>query len=294
MHALSDIGELIKSYKTAEVHGALETLQFRLQDSNIPAIDHDVRGAIKTLQEYRIWLSSQRSGSGIPLPVRTEILRAEVLVTLAESRARCFVGDEDYAVFCIEQSLEDICKVVRDAWSEITRSHGTHALFLNEGKEDENWVEIFSWMNHKNWQESAYDILNEMAMERISYTVKQEMRMTKIKIEKSSFAMEVQQEMASSWLDGVPKAEEFFGRLQNIIDSQNLDIEEENQNQENEAADVASLSVCYRLACSLESVLAVCAAMQAIGDPVRDLLLAKEKPGSPAIVIEMQEPVAAD
>ena len=379
LHALSDIGELIKSYKVAEVHGALETLQFRLQSSDKLQVDHDIRDSIRTLQAYRIWLSDRRSGSDIPLPVRAEMLRAEVLVTLAEARARCFTEDEAYAVSCLEQLLESTREVVRKAWAEVTEAHGVHALFSEGNENEEDWIDVLVWLKRVNQREAANELLKQMAMQygdegsekevdtvyvvekkyseasellrslklddaademRNDWWKKSSGEMVEVKLKvgyatavKDIFdlfnrqhANDMYMEKISEALDMSMEAVRQIFDLDNITGEKDLDAMMEAMEREGEGlergmektlkeagkdwmrtigltddkserdsreADVASLLLCYRLGCNVQSSLAACAAMEVIGEPARQLLWAGEEPGSPAIVIEMREPMEA-
>ena len=356
LHALSDIGNLIKSYKTAEVHGALETLQFRLRRTEIPESDYDIREAIRTLQEYRIWLSDRRRNSDIPLPVRIEILRAEVHVTLAESRARCFMKDEAYAVSCLEQSLEGIRDEIHKAWNCVIEAHGPHALFSNDDGGDEDWLDVLVWLQGVNLKDAAYTLLKQMAKRNVIYeseektktvqlvenkfsegesllrslglghaadmlreewikTSSGEMLTIQLESKKATAVGEIfdeftRQHWESQVDEGMQEMREAaqengdpFGLIDwttKILSAFDEQHEEDNNNEaddlekRNRAADVASLSLCYRLARNVESALAVCATMEVVGDPVRQLLWAKEQPESPAIVLEIREPVKAD
>ena len=347
LHALSDIGELIKSYKTAEVHGALETLQFRLRHTDMSEVVYDVREAIKTLQEYRIWLSDRRQGKDLPLPVRVEILRAEVLVTLAESRARCFVKDEAYAVSCIEQLLENVRDEFRSAWDSIIEEHGTHVVFSNDEEENEDWLDALVWLKGTSLKDVSNELLKQMATHNASDRFEEETQIVQViedkyeeatsllenlglneavgnlkkeYLEKESGEMltiELKSSHASAIRDifcefnilyyreevGESSKVSFgiFGLPIELVSERNDEDEEskrkdadDNTKRDKVAADIASLTLCYRLARDVERALSVCAVMEAVGNPVRHLLLAKEEPWSPAVVIEMREPVEAD
>ncbi|MDE0373804.1 MAG: hypothetical protein OXI73_14840, partial [Rhodospirillales bacterium] len=302
-----------------------------------------------------------------------------------------------YAASCLEQLLESAQQVVRKAWDDVAAAHGMRTLFLNEGEENEDWLDVHIWLKGITLRESANELLYQMAIsstsdadEPIAVQVKEDVYSDARQVLEALNLDDAANELNEVWttkssgelmtiflrspyataiqdifealnrhhdrkygeedgeivydialtqvkedvfgaahailtaLDLSDAAEELAQRygetqpgefmptqllspyasaVQDILEAFNdhhdMKAREKGERgeadwkQDNGGVDIASLALCYRLARNVEAALAMCAAMEVIGEPVRQLLWAVEDPGSPAIVLEMRQSVEA-
>ncbi len=164
--ALADVHKLIVSFEVAKAHAALETLDILSGIAKTPERDLRIRDAAETLQVLRIWLVDKRdsmAASHATTPARTELLRAEVAVTLAECRARCFAGDASFAGSVLDRAIAGGRTEIQRMYDQVE----THCL-VNEwyGPVDAeampfdpvDAVEALAWLKGINLAEAEIDL----------------------------------------------------------------------------------------------------------------------------------------
>lgn len=268
IQALAEIRGLMLSFQTAAVHRALETLDLRSRATGLLHNDAELMGAARTLHDYRIWLAQLRESDPTrPAPVRAELLRAEVMVALAESRARCIANDAPFAALELEGVLNGAREEVVRMRSAIASKGGVPSLLscMVDGVDDmhDECVGVWSWIDGREAKRSTSVLLRDTTR---GYN-------------------DLAQRLAT--LEGVANAggqmtqeigryyEQGLLRMTRVSD-----------------ADAASMVAAHRLARSLEPALTLCTAMEVAGEPVRALLTAGEAPSSPALVVELEREVA--
>lgn len=163
IHALVDLKDYIESTQMAKVYQALETIEFRMGVGPVERSDSDVISAIEMLQQYRVWLSQQRNNQKTSIPIRAEIMRAEVLISMAEARARCATHDATFAARFLEASVSDMHGQVNGMWESVVNNYGIQSIFACGEIEASEWVDIHSWLHGVDARTSASQILREMA-----------------------------------------------------------------------------------------------------------------------------------
>ncbi len=170
--ALAEIHNLIVSFETAKVHAALETLDILSAEKKTPERDKRLIDAAETLQVFRKWLADKRDDTAESMmAVRTELLRAEVAVVLAECRARCLADDVSFAGRMLEgvmhgarAEIERMYEFVMDrdgvrhlavAYHENTES-GTAPFDTNDA------VEAVAWIMGVSMTEAAVDMVSKL------------------------------------------------------------------------------------------------------------------------------------
>lgn len=269
MEALAEIRGLMLSFQTAAVHRALETLDLRSRTTASLHHDAELMGAARTLHDYRIWLAQLRESDPTrPPPVRAELLRAEVMVALAEARARCIANDAPFAALELERVLGGAREEVVRMRRGITSGGGVPSLLscIVEGVDDMHaeCVGAWSWIDGRSTRRSTSDLLRETTR---GYN---DLAQRLATLEGATSA-------------GGPVASELSRfHQQGLLRTSRVSD-----------ADAASFVAAHRLARSLEPALTVCTAMEIVGEPVRSLLTAQEAPGSPALVIELDRQTTA-
>lgn len=264
IQALAEIRSLMLSFQTAAVHRALETLDLRSRATASLHHDAELMGAARTLHDYRIWLAQLREADLTrPAPVRAELLRAEVMVALAEARARCLANDAPFAALELQSVLGGAREEVVRMRSAISTNGGTPSLLscMVDGVDDmhDECVGAWSWLDGRSTRRSTSDLLRETTR---GYN-------------------DLAQRLAT--VDGAVNAGGLMAQEVGRYHQQGLLSTVRVTD-----ADAASLVAAHRLARSLEPALTVCTAMEVLGEPVRALLGAREAPSSPALVVELE------
>lgn len=255
--ALAEIHGLLLSFQTAKVHRALETLDFRVGAGVSPHDTPEIMAAAAILHEYRVWLAHTRTADPKrPLSARAELLRAEVLVAVAEARARCSVDDAAFAARELESVLEGV-RAEAGWMRERVLSSASLPAFLAcnvPGVEDMHAeaAEAWSWLDRKSQGHSRRLFLRETAH---SYNV-------------------LSQRLRS------------VGLLARGGGSVPTDVATYDEPMASDA-DAASLLLAVRLARNLESSLAMCTVVDVLGESGRLLLAATDPAASPAVSLEL-------
>lgn len=265
LDALTELHRLLMSFQTAAVHRALETLELRSRLGESPHRDHELLSAAQTLHEYRIWLAETREGDPTrPLFARTELLRAEVLVALAEARARLLIDDAAFAALEVEKVLEHARREVSLARSMATADGGVPSLLsciVGDLDMHREAAEVWSWLDRRSSGHASRELLREVAR---GYN-------------------DLAQRLTS--LDGATSAGDTDAlrrfREQGLLRPKRVDD-----------TDAASLVAGYRLARSLEPALTLCTAFEVVGPPLRPLLTLSGSPNAPALVVELESMAA--
>jgi hypothetical protein len=265
--ALSELRNLLLSFQTAGVHRALETLEYR---RSAPASAHrnaELMAAARTLHDFRLWLAHTRAaGRGRPAPARAELLRAEVLVVFAEARARCLANDAAFAAHELEAVLEGVRTEAMNMRAELLASANVPALLAASvpGVEDMHaeYAAVNAWLDRKSMEGELRYLLRETAH---GYNdLAQRMR---------TLEMYAEGGRASPLVENLAtyRAQGFFN-VPSVSD-----------------ADAASLIVAARLGRSLESALAVCTAIEVLGEPAKGLLESPAPAEAPALSVELEK-----
>ena len=272
LKALDLVHNLIMSFKTAEVHAALETLELRAKSEASPRRNAEIMEACRKLHEYRIWLAARREEDPVmAAPARVELMRAEVIVALAEARARCFVGDAAFASDELERVFLGVRHeviVMRDWITDInvsSSSDGIAALLSRSSIVDvTECAECWAWIEGKSVQQSMLEMVSVQS------------------IHERDTVSEAAHSEFSSFVAAATRLVEIAsqGKDERIVETK-LKVPRITD------ADAASFVAAYRIARDTESALRMCTAMDVGGEPVRALLTAAEAPGSPALVFEL-------
>ncbi len=258
--ALGELHQLMLSFQTAAVHKALETLDMRSRTGPSALRDSEILAAAGTLHEYRLWLAHRRTeDSARPAAARVELLRAEVLVALAEARARLLIDDAAFAAMELETVLAGARAEVGQIRTEVlTRGNvpSLLACIVDDLDLHRECAELWGWLDRRSTGHATRELLRATA--RGYNDLSQRL---------GTLAMET---------DSLSRY-----RSQGLLDPPRV-----------HDSDAASLVAAYRLARSLEPALTVSTAMEVGGPEVRALLSDTASPESPAIVVEL-EPVAA-
>ncbi len=265
VRALAELHRLMMSFQTAAVHRALETLDLRSRSPLSPHHNNEMLAAARTLHEYRIWLAHTReTDPGRPAPAQVELLRAEVLVALAEARARLLTDDAAFAALELESVLKGARAEVWRIRSEVT-AHGGVPSLLSCIVEDldlhREFAEVWAWLDRRSTGHATRELLRETAR---GYN-------------------DLSQRLAT--LDSAAKAgigpgKEALARFQDqgLLRPRRVDD-----------ADAASLIVAYRLARSIEPALMLSTAIEVGAPTTRALLTEGGIPEAPALVVELDE-----
>ncbi len=254
--ALAEVHGLLLSFQTAKVHRALETLDFRVGVGASARDTPEIMAAAAVLHEYRVWLAHTRMADPTrPLSARAELLRAEVLVAVAEARARCSVNDAPFAAKELESVLDGIRGEGSWMRERLMESAALPAFLACNvpGVEDMHAeaVDAWSWLDRKSQGHSRRLFLRETTH---SYNV-------------------LSQRLRSVGLlaraGGAPTDNATY--YEPMVSD----------------ADAASLLLAVRLGRNLESSLAMCTVVEVLGEPGHLLLLATEHPASPAVSLEL-------
>ena len=263
--ALSALHALMLSFQTARVHRALETLEFRCAGTGPRRDTSEIMAAAAILHEYRLWLSQTRlADPGRALPATAELLRAETLVAIAEGRARCLVGDAGFAALELESVLAGV-RAEADRMRSRIGSEGGIASLLScnvQGVEDTHReaVEAWSWLDRTSDRRSQRVLLRETthAYNQLS----QRMR------------------TVGNYMTAPAPS---VAHLSALVEQRFYEVPMTPD------ADAASLILAVRLGRNLESALAMCTAVEVLGDAARPLLEAKEPGTSAALCVELVE-----
>ena len=165
IQTLAGLCDFASSTQMAKVHQALETIKLRTELHNAKRFDATVFSAIETLHQQRLWFAKQRNNLDLDtaIPLRAEIMRAEVLISMAEAQARCGIDDAKFAARTLESSVESMHAQVRQMWESVDRRYGVQALFASSTTTALEWLEIHSWLHGVNTKTSAGQMLESMA-----------------------------------------------------------------------------------------------------------------------------------
>jgi len=286
--ALSDLGNLIMSFEIADVHRALEILEFRSQDQQSKRRDDELLEAANILHKFRSWLAEQRKNGTIPAPARAELLRAEVLILLAGARARCIIGDSGFASKEIEKALND----VRDEADRMRRellaggnlqsilSASVHGVVDMRGE----YASICSWLDHTSVEFQLRQMLDDSIVNYWQIVAKLCIINKIIKQDQSKrFSLALEYSAARlkyGLLNNTKKAcpDAFTKIVADDFDPQLFTIPTVSD------ADVASLVFVARQGQHIKHALAMCTAIEILGEPANELLESLAPGGSPAIV----------
>jgi hypothetical protein len=268
LRALAELHSLMMSFQTAAVHRALETLDLRSKAARSPHRDSEMLAAARTLHEYRIWLAHAREADPErPAPARVELLRAEVLVALAEARARLLTDDAAFAALELESVLEGARAEVWRIRAEVTANGGVPSLLscivedLDLHRES---ADIWAWLDRRSTGHATRELLRETAR---GYN-------------------DLSQRLAtldSAATVGAGTGTETLTRFQGqgLLRPRRVDD-----------ADAASLIAAYRLARSIEPALMLSTAIEIGGTEVRGLLSDSGTPDALALAVELEKVAA--
>lgn len=265
--ALSELRNLLLSFQTAGVHRALETLEYRRSAPASAQRDAELMAAARTLHEFRLWLAQTRAaGAGRPAPARAELLRAEVLVVLAEARARCLANDAAFAAHELEAVLEGVRTEASRMRAELLEVANVPAILAASvpGVEDMHaeYAAVNAWLDRKSIERELRYLLRETAH---GYNdLAQRMRTIEMYSEGGRVSPLIENLAAY-------RAQRFFS-VPSASDS-----------------DVSSLIVAVRLGRSLESALAMCTAIEILGEPAKGLLGSSAPADAPALSVELEK-----
>lgn len=253
LEALADIRGLLLSFQTARVHRALETLDLR---SKMPATvrrDSELMEAARALHEYRTWLTQVReSKASHPATIRTELLRAEVLVAMAEARARILADDAEFASLELERTLAATRVEVARMREAVVQARGVPSLlscYVADVDLHTESASIWSWLDRRSAGRSTRELLRES----------------------TSGYNDLAQRLGTIRLAGTVNDIGLVS-VPRVSDS-----------------DAASLVAAYRLARSLEPALTLSTAVAVAGPQVRPLLLGPGDISAPALVVECEQ-----
>lgn len=128
--ALGRLHRLVMSFETAKVQAAFKALEIHIRLPPTDERNQEIRQQADTLAAYRVWLHGQREDLGSvegSIPARAEILHVEVLLAVAEARARCIAGSASYAVMTLQDMLAEVRGEVQ-AMVESASTQGLSAL----------------------------------------------------------------------------------------------------------------------------------------------------------------------
>ncbi len=315
--ALAEIHDLIVSFETAKVHAALETLDLLSAEKKAPERDKRLIDAAETLQVFRKWLADRRDNTAESMmAVRTELLRAEVAVVLAECRARCLVGDVSFAGRMLENVMRGARAEVERMGEFVMRRDGVPHLARAWYERDKapfdtnDAVEAIAWIMGVSMTEAAVDMFYAL---RDSYDSLKDRQDSK-NIDVSMDVMRLETHIASMMVKAVegvqgPASEE-IDRLRDIcrlaaedplsepqeevVSAFSVQLQEDDDGPPAQPCDAAAFVASYHLVRDLEAARAMCAAMELFGEPVRELLSRAAPPDSPALAIEWRREITAN
>lgn len=264
VRALAELHSLMMSFQTAAVHRALETLDLRSRSPSSPHRDNEMLAAATTLHEYRIWLAHAREADpGRPAPARVELLRAEVLVALAEARARLLTDDAAFAALELESVLEGSRAEVLRIRSDVTSEGGVPSLLsciVGDLDLHQEAVDIWAWLDRRTTGHATRELLRETAR---GYN-------------------DLSQRLAtldSAAAAGIGLGREALTRFQDQGLLRPMCVDD---------GDAASLIAAYHLARSIEPALMLSTAIEVGGPDVRGLLTDDAAPTVPALAVELE------
>jgi hypothetical protein len=286
--ALGELRSLLLSFQTADVHAALETLEFRADELPSAKRDQDLLTAAKTLQKYRTWLADTReSDPARPAPARVELLRAEVLTAMAEARARMLADDAKFASEVLARVLGSARGEVAQIREEIASRGMVPSVLsrpLDEGAVLDECVEAWAWLDGHSAEQAARALLREgMSM---SYQFNLQRETLSVAFETGLLPKISQLEITfrqAALIDraGQPPSSGAVAWLSDYID---LSLTRDAKPY------TASFIAAYRLARDVEAALQFTTAVEIGGTPMRALLAEGGLPTDRALVVEVVRP----
>lgn len=309
--ALADIHQLIMSFETARVKTALDGLEIRCAQPQSARRDEHIIEYAGTLDVFQSWLRSERFGvrerEG-SIPVRTELLRTEVLIALAGVRARCIADDVGYAVATLarirEETREELQAMIDQAGKDGLRSLmlPTTLLLVNQEMERVSTnltssSEEFRKMSELGREalestdddvfDELFQMFGEQAIEKeIEESEKNEEERER-KYQNQIFAIEQggvdRRDIveALAWLNGDSIEETTLKILESMCGGYDGNVEYSN---------IAGIAAAFRLGQSVEAALAICTVIETGGELMRPLLLEAEgTPDAPALLVDIPE-----
>lgn len=252
LQALAEIRGLLLSFETADVHRALETLDIRSKLPSSKHQDHELMEAARVLHKYRTWLAQVRESAPMrPPSARTELLRAEVLLALAEARARLIADDANFAAAELERVLAGARQEVRRMRTTIVKAGAVPSLLscmVSEVDMHRECIALWSWLDLKGTEHATKELLRESTR---GYN-------------------DLAQRLSTI-------------KMSEFVDANILTVPQVSD------ADGASIVAAYRLALSLEQALTLSAAMAVAGPQIRPLLHDGGVIDLPALSIELEK-----
>lgn len=286
---LAQLHELVLSFETSRVHAALEALEVRSAMPQSQKRDQLIVAASEVLHEYRTWLAEQRDSTPMTaMPVRAELLRAEVAIILAETRARCIADDVHFAGRALQLVLTSAREEVERMYEELSHDH-LGVLATNPLFEIRDTVEAVSWLKETSLIDASDQLVFQLGTAFISTKAKVEAVVADIQSKKKRkkrqmdasgsmpmMLMTTMQDASDSEQGALDKK-----KILKILAGDNDAMDEEYLQ-----ADAASFITSYRLSRNLESAVSLVAAMEVLESPVRGLLSDEGAPNSPALLME--------
>jgi len=285
---LARLHGLVLSFETAKVHAALETLAVRSDMPQSPKRDMHLVGAAETLHTFRTWLMEQRASTPIgAIPIRAELLRAEVAIVLAEARALCIAGDAHVACRALQSVLDSARKEVERIYEEFSHEH-IGSLLMHPQFEIRDAVEAVSWLKASRLIDGSEHLMSRLGLALAHAKSAATLAKTTAEISLAESELKRQAVLTQLWLD--PKQAILEKELDEFTDDENGALKDglldDTVEEERLQADAASFITSYRLSRDLESAVAMSAAIEVVGEPVGRLLSDGGSPNSPALVVE--------
>ena len=285
---LVQLHELVLSFETSKVHAALERLEIRSDMPHSRNRDQHIVADSQVLQEYRTWLAEQRASTPMKaMPARAELLRAEVALVLAETRARCIADDVHFAGSTLQLALTSAREEVERMYEELSHEH-MGALVTSPLFEIRDIVEAVSWLKEISLIDASEQLILRLGMTLIQTKMEAGLAETQLKVSLEESEIKRMTFAAGLWLD--PKQETLDEAIAQILEDDSDTVDDDNlgdaMDEEHLQADVASFITSYRLSRNLESAISLVAAMEVLGSPVRELLFDGGVPNSPALLVE--------
>ena len=328
--ALAEIHDLIVSFETAKVHAALETLDILSAGKKTPERDKRLIDAAETLQVFRKWLADKRDDTAESMmAVRTELLRAEVAVVLAECRARCLADDVSFAGRMLEGVMHGARAEVERMYEFVMDRDGVRHLAMAKHENTESGtapfdtndaVEAVAWMNGSRMVDAAVELLTKLwgsydTLRRSYHGKLDKLRTVYDHAELSGFGIRTGALAVGAALiamsagrvgrlvstpskkvleEEVETSRDYIIRLSNLKDAVRNALQEDDDESLAQPCDAAAFVASYHLVRDLEAARAMCAAMELFGEPVRELLSRAAPPDSPALAIEWRREITAN
>lgn len=294
--ALADVHRLIVSSEVAKVHTALETLDILSGTPKTPERDLRIRAAADALQLFRNWLADRREStnpSKATIPARTEFLRAEVAVTLAECRARCLAGDAAFAARVLDRAIAEGREEMERMYDQVETHHlVSHPMYEDEwgGVDTVEAAEAVAWLKGISSTEAAIELATDTkdfairAVENLQWTHGRLL----------DFAGRVSFDQLKDRMNAVP---ELADLLSGDEDEEAKGLSDEEHDLKAEfrayleldgapAAAAAGFVASCRLVGDLEAALAMCAALELFGERIYDLFADGRPASTPALILD--------